>query len=144
MTNLERVAEAIRGLSTALKALIISVCAAMIFLTAFILAIPIYEIWIWMIPGLIITGLAFIQNISFSMVSRSRNRDNMCYHIIASIFSNTIWFLTFRELIKGDMSLELLPFYIIGTISGSVFGVKLSMKVEQWLGATADGHITKK
>lgn len=88
--------------------------------------------------------LAFVQNTSFSMVSRSRNRDNMRYHIIASFFSNTIWFFTMRELILADFVWYLFLFYAIGTISGSVFGAKLSMKIEQWLGATADGHITKK
>ena len=89
-------------------------------------------------------SLAFIQNITFSLVSRSRNRDNIRYHIIASALSNTIWFLTFRELILADMNLYLLPFYAIGTIAGSVFGVKISMRIEKWLGATSDGHITKK
>ena len=92
---------------------------------------------------LTILCLAFIQNISFSLVSRSRNRDNMKFHIIASGFSNTIWFLTFKELIMTDMSLYVLPFYMVGTIAGSVFGVKISMKIEKWLGATADGHVKK-
>ena len=32
-----------------------------------------------------ILGLAFVQSISFSIVSRSRNRDNKQYHIIASL-----------------------------------------------------------
>ena len=48
---------------------------------------------------LTILVLAFVQNISFSIVSRSRNRDNIRYHIIAATFSNSIWFLTFRQLI---------------------------------------------
>ena len=87
--------------------------------------------------------LAFIQNISFSLVSRSRNRDNMKFHIIASGFSNTIWFLTFKELIMTDMSLYVLPFYMVGTIAGSVFGVKISMRIEKWLGASSDGHLKK-
>lgn len=93
--------------------------------------------------GLVILGLAFFQNVSFSLVSRSRNRDNMRYHVIASMLSNTIWFLTFRELIMGEMSLYLLPFYMAGTITGSVLGVKISMRIEKWLGATSDSHIKK-
>lgn len=94
--------------------------------------------------GFRLLALAFIQNISFSLVSRSRNRDNMKYHIIASGLSNTIWFLTFRELVLSDMNLALLPFYMVGTIAGSVFGVKISMKIEKWLGATSDGHLKNK
>lgn len=85
--------------------------------------------------------LAFVQNTSFSMVSRSRNRDNMKYHIIASLFSNSLWLLTLRELVLADLELWLLIPYALGTVTGSVFGAKLSMKIEKWLGATADGHI---
>lgn len=92
---------------------------------------------------LLILVLAFVQNISFSLVSRSRNRDNMRFHIIASGLSNTIWFLTFKQLIMTDMSLMVLPAYMIGTITGSVLGVKISMRIENWLGATSDGHIKK-
>lgn len=88
-------------------------------------------------------ALAFIQNVSFSIVSRSRNRDSMRYHIIASFFSNTIWFLTFRELIKGDMNFILFIPYVIGTMAGSVWGVKVSMWIENKIGATADGHVKK-
>lgn len=87
--------------------------------------------------------LAFIQNISFTIVSRSRNRDNKKYHMIASLFSNSIWFLTFRELIQGDMNLILFVPYVIGTIVGSTYGMMISMKIEKWLGASADEHLKK-
>jgi hypothetical protein len=87
--------------------------------------------------------LAYVQNISFSIVSRSRNRNNMKYHLIASFFSNTIWFLTFRELIKADMSFSLFIPYAIGTMLGSVTGAKISIRIEKWLGATSDSHIEK-
>lgn len=88
--------------------------------------------------------LAFVQNISFSIVSRSRNRNNMKYHLIAAFFSNTIWFLTFRQLVKGDMNLVLFMPYCLGTMLGSVFGVKISMWIESKLGAAADGHLKSK
>lgn len=94
--------------------------------------------------ALLITALAFVQNVSFSIVSRSRNRDNISYHIIAATASNTIWFLTFRQLIVMNMAYWLIPFYVLGTVFGSVFGVKVSMRIEKWLGATADGHIKDK
>jgi hypothetical protein len=92
---------------------------------------------------LIIFALALIQNISFSLVSRSRNRDNMKYHLIASFFSNTIWFLTFRELVRADMDWVLFVPYAVGTMIGSVFGAKISMRIEKIIGATSDGHIKK-
>ncbi len=87
--------------------------------------------------------LAFIQNISFTIVSRSRNRGNKRYHMIAALFSNSIWFLTFRELIKGDMNLVLFMPYVMGTIAGSTYGMMISMQIEKWLGASADGHLEK-
>lgn len=88
--------------------------------------------------------LAFIQNTSFSMVSRSRNRDNMTYHMVASLFSNTLWFITLKELMLADMTIWLFIPYAIGTVTGSVFGAKLSMRIEKFLGASADGHLGKK
>jgi len=90
-----------------------------------------------------IFALSFAQNISFSIVSRSRNRNNMKYHLIASFFSNTIWFLTFRELILADMSWSLFIPYAIGTMIGSVTGAKISMRIEKWLRATSDAHVVK-
>ena len=82
--------------------------------------------------------LAYIQNISFSIVSRARNRDNMYYHAIASVFSNGIWFLTMRELVISDLTPVLLLPYIIGTVAGSLTGAKVSMRIEKWLDAKAD------
>lgn len=94
---------------------------------------------IWTIISLML--LAFVQSVSFSLVSRSRNRNNITYHIVASIFSNGVWFLTFRSLIVNDMNLVLFVPYTIGTVSGSVTGVKVSMYIEKWLKAESDAHI---
>lgn len=92
---------------------------------------------------LALLGLAFSQNVSFSLVSRSRNRDNMTYHVIAAIFSNGIWFLTFRQLVTANMTLSLFPTYCAGTVIGSVVGVKVSMWIERLLGAASDSHLKK-
>lgn len=86
-----------------------------------------------------IMAIAFIQNVSFSMVSRARNRSNMAYHAICSVFSNGLWLVTLglvgTELILNANYWMALP-YIIGTVSGSLFGAKVSMKIEAFLGAT--------
>lgn len=87
--------------------------------------------------------LAYIQSISFSIVSRSRNRNNLTYHLIAAIFSNTIWFLTFRELVVSNMNWILFIPYVLGTVVGSLSGVKISMFIEKWLNAYSDDHIKK-
>ena len=84
---------------------------------------------------IIILILAFFQNVSFTMVSRSRNRDNMTYHAICSVFSNGLWFLTMHQLVVADLSYWLAVPYIIGTVSGSIFGAKVSMKIEKLIGA---------
>ena len=97
---------------------------------------------IWEIVKILV--LAFIQNVSFSIVSRSRNRDNINYHIIASLFSNTLWFLTMRELVVSNMTIWLLIPYIIGTVIGSVYGVKISMFIEKRLNARSDSHLENK
>lgn len=87
--------------------------------------------------------LALVQNISFCVVSRSRNRGHQTYHMVAALFSNTVWFLTFREMVRSEMDWMLFAPYVAGTMIGSMYGVKLAMKIEKWLGATADGHVKK-
>ena len=79
--------------------------------------------------------LAFAQNVAFSMVSRSRNRDNMTYHAICSVFSNGLWFVTISQLNTADFTLVLAVPYIVGTVAGSIFGAKVSMKIEKMIGA---------
>lgn len=95
-----------------------------------------------MITHITLAALAFAQNTAFSVVSRSRNRNNITYHVIASVFSNGIWFLTFRQLVASDMTLTLFPAYCLGTVLGSVFGVKVSMRIERLLRAESDSHLT--
>jgi uncharacterized membrane protein YfcA len=85
-----------------------------------------------------IIALAYIQNISFALISRARNRDNMYYHAVASVFSNAIWFLTMKEIVINDFSLDLFIPYTLGTVAGSLTGAKVSMRIEKWLDAKAD------
>lgn len=82
--------------------------------------------------------IAFIQNVAFSITSRSRNRNNKRYLMIASTFSNGIWFLTFKELVMHDMNFTLFIPYVIGNVFGSVQGVNVSMWIEKKIGALAD------
>jgi len=85
--------------------------------------------------------LAFFQNVSFTIVSRSRNRSSFKYHMIASVFSNGIWFLTFRQLILAEMNWILFIPYTLGTVAGSLSGAKVSMWIETRIRAVSDGHI---
>ena len=80
-------------------------------------------------------AIAYGQNISFSLVSRARNRNHMGYHAAASVLSNGVWFATFHYLIVNEMSWILFIPYCIGTVAGSLTGAKMSMRIEKWLGA---------
>jgi uncharacterized membrane protein YfcA len=84
---------------------------------------------------LLVLVLAFAQNVAFTMVSRSRNRDNMTYHSVCSVFSNALWFATMGYLVQSDFDYWLAVPYIIGTVGGSVTGAKVSMKIEKVIGA---------
>lgn len=79
--------------------------------------------------------LAFAQNVAFTMVSRSRNRDSMAYHAICSVFSNGIWFVTMHHLVTAELSPVLIVPYVIGTVAGSLFGAKTSIIIEKAIGA---------
>ena len=80
--------------------------------------------------------LAFIQMISISMVGRARNRDHFGYHAVASVLTGTIWFATFNELVAvNNFSWNIAPAYIFGSTLGSLLGAKLSMRIEQLVGA---------
>lgn len=84
---------------------------------------------------IIILFLSFFQNIAFSLASRSRNRDNMTYHAVCAVFSNGIWFATMHFLVVADLTFWLIIPYIFGTVCGSVFGARVSMKIEKLIGA---------
>lgn len=82
---------------------------------------------------LTVLSLAFLQNVAFTMVSRSRNRDHYGYHAACSIASNGLWFATMHALVISDISPVLAVPYIAGTVAGSLSGQYLSMRVERFL-----------
>ena len=85
---------------------------------------------------LVVFLLSMAQNIAFTMVSRARNRSSGVYHIICSVVSNGIFFLTFHHLTIADFDIYLIIPFIIGTTLGSVIGARVSKKIETMLGAT--------
>jgi len=90
-----------------------------------------------------LAALSAAQQVSFSIVSRSRQRNNMAYHVIASIFSNSVWFLTFRQLNLKNWTNELYAPYALGGAIGSVTGAGVSMGIEKKLGISSDSHVMK-
>lgn len=96
-----------------------------------------FELWIKILL------LSYVQSISFSIISRARNRNSIKYHVLAASGSNTIWYLTFRELVTNKMDWMMFLPYTIGTVAGSVTGAKVSMWFERILGASSDEHVRR-
>lgn len=85
--------------------------------------------------------LAFAQSLGFSIANRSLNRNHIIFQFIATFVSVSLWFLVFRELVTQNMNWAFFLPYIIGTVSGNIFGAQISMHVEKKIGAASDAHI---
>ena len=90
---------------------------------------------------LLVLIVAYFQNLAGALSSRSRNRSDMRYHVIAATFNNAIWFCSLKTLNDSGMSIWLMFPYTIGTVCGSLTGAKFGMKIERWLGASSDSHL---
>lgn len=85
--------------------------------------------------------VAFVQNMAFTWVSRSRNSGDPSYHRWTAICSNGIWFVTtlliwnqlWAALTTGDWGRIALTglVYIVATTEGSVLMMKILLKTEQ-------------
>lgn len=94
---------------------------------------------IWLQLGLL-ACVAFVQNMAFTWVSRSRNGGDPSYHRYASWCSNGIWFLTtlliwnslWTALTNGDWWRIAATgiVYIIATTEGSVLMMRILLKTE--------------
>ena len=93
-----------------------------------------------MIDLALLAVVAFIQNMAFTWVSRSRNSGDPNYHRWAAIASNGIWFITtlliwnqlWTALTTGDWFKIILTgaVYVIATTEGSVLMMKILLKKE--------------
>ena len=88
--------------------------------------------------------LALADNLTFSVLRRSRNTNNVAYHIIASIAKGTVWYLLFRELSLSKMALGFFPQYCFGSVLGGLIGQDVSLRIERLIGASADDHLKSK
>lgn len=92
----------------------------------------------WLIWAVIL----FLQNISFTYVSRARSSGSLLRHLKASIFSNGIWIFS-QIIMLGAMfdaltgkrglalQLESAAVYTIACVAGSIFAHWLAMKTEK-------------
>jgi hypothetical protein len=80
--------------------------------------------------------VGFLQNVSFTLVSRGRNSGSLAYHAIASVFSNGIYaallFINV-DIIAGAKTgpVTFLVVYTATTLSGSVFAHWLALRMEK-------------
>ena len=88
----------------------------------------------------ILAVVAFVQNMAFTWVSRSRNSGDPAYHRWAALASNGVWFITtlliwnqlWAALTTGDWwriaATGLV--YVVATTEGSVLMMKILLKSE--------------
>lgn len=88
--------------------------------------------------GLILLLVSAWQAVSFTMVSRARQRNNPQYLAWTSVFSNGVWYLCMHYLAQGAITAEKAVPYIAGNAGGSLIGQNLAMKTEQATGALMD------
>lgn len=84
---------------------------------------------------------AFVQNMAFTWVSRSRNGGDVGYHAVAALCSNSIWFAcqvliisqVWRPLLDGDTMTVLLvgAVYTAATAAGSCVMMHVLLRTEK-------------
>lgn len=72
-------------------------------------------------------GLAFLQNASFTLVSRARNSTSLKFNFTASVLSNAIFILVLKDISNNDNNMINLG-YILGGAIGNVAMQYISMK----------------
>jgi hypothetical protein len=88
--------------------------------------------------SLAVFALAFVQNTAYSLQSRAGNRTSNLYHFISAVFATTVFFVSLSFLVHLKVTLGVLLVYILGTMLGSVYGVRLSVRIERIIGAVAE------
>jgi len=88
-----------------------------------------------------LSSVAFVQNMAFTWVSRSRNSGDVNYHRYAALCSNSIWFIT--QLLMLNQLWQFIQsggwwriclvgvVYTISTTEGSVLMMRILLKREQ-------------
>lgn len=94
---------------------------------------------IWQLTAL--AAMAFVQNMAFTWVSRSRNGGDIGYHRFASWASNGVWFATqillystvWNSLTTGDWwKIAATGFvYIVATTEGSCLMMRILLRTER-------------
>jgi hypothetical protein len=76
-------------------------------------------------------GFGFFQNAMGGMSSRAGNRNSTLYYALTVALGAPCFYITVGFLVRQEMSLELIGPYTLATVTGSLFGAKLSMMIEK-------------
>ena len=110
---------------------------------AFVLCViaGIFKDWNYSINLSILITVAFVQNMAFTLTSRSRGSADPDYHRYCAWGSNGIWFLCYmflmRSIWKDLMAGNMLPVFLVGaayalaTVEGSVLMMKIALRKEK-------------
>lgn len=99
-----------------------------------------WNIVVFLAPGLWpVALLGFLQNVSFTFVSRGRNSGSLTYHLVAAIFSNGLYaallFTSIEQVSQAKtMPWTFLAVYTLSTLSGSIFAHWLALRIEKGKG----------
>lgn len=102
-----------------------------------VLHLTIYGLAGWK-AALTLLAVSAWQAVSFTMVSRARQRGNPQYLAWTSVFSNGVWYLCMHFFALGAITWEKAAPYIVGNAGGSLIGQNLAMQAEQATGALMD------
>lgn len=101
----------------------------------FLLSLPFWLLLVLLFP------IAYVQNMAFTAVSRSRNSADVSYHRRCAWLSNGIWFITqfffmgtvLPSLLRGEYWKVALVFvvYVIATTEGSCAMMTKLLKTEK-------------
>jgi uncharacterized protein YebE (UPF0316 family) len=72
--------------------------------------------------------LVVAQSMSFTFVSRARNRNNYNLALLASVCSNTTWILVFSRLIRDFNDVLMCITYVVGMAVGSQIQMRISAR----------------
>lgn len=87
----------------------------------------------------IVMMLAYFQNTTYGLQSRSANRNSNAYHALAALAANFTFFWSLQLLVRNNLPPVLLAPYVFATILGTLHGNAISMKIEAFLGLSAEG-----
>ena len=72
--------------------------------------------------------LVVFQSMTFTFISRARNRNNVKLAVIASVFSNATWLLVFRHIALNLEDWFMYPIYVLAMTLGTLIQMKISIR----------------